>query len=197
MRRKTHAGQGAALPMGSCDATCQWGGGSPPCHHVTNAAANPSCSELPAVGPRLALACGVMHKNVFDHATQKADVWIRDMMRELGTDDRHEAHHALSAALHALRDRLSVDEAAQLSAQLPLFVRGLFFERWHPAATPLHVRRPEDLLALVDERAGDGHRMDAERAVASTFEVLRRHVSSGELVSLARVLPPSLAELAR
>ena len=138
-----------------------------------------------------------MHNTVFDHATQKADVWIRDMMRELGTDDPHEAYHALSAALHALRDRLGVDEAAQLSAQLPLLVRGLFFEGWHPASTPLHVRRPEDLLALVDQRAGDGHRLDAERALAATFAVLRQHVSSGELASLAHVLPASLAELAR
>jgi uncharacterized protein (DUF2267 family) len=138
-----------------------------------------------------------MHMNVFDHATQKAELWIRDMMRELRTDDPHEAYHALGASLHALRDRLAVDEAAQLSAQLPLLVRGLFFEGWHPASTPVHVRRPEDLLALIDQKAGDGHRVDAERAVAATFEVLRRHVSPGELASLAHVLPPSFAELAR
>ena len=138
-----------------------------------------------------------MPTNVFDHATQTADLWIRDMMRELGTDDARVAYHALGASLHALRDRLSVDEAAQLSAQLPLLVRGLFFEGWHPASTPVHVRRPEDLLALVDQRAGDGHRVDAERAVAATFEVLRRHVSAGQLASLAHVLPPSLAELVR
>ena len=83
--------------------------------------------------------------SVFDHAMQKADPWIRDMMRELGTDDPHRAYHALSAA----------------------------------------------------QKAGDGHGLDPERVVAATFEVLRRHVSPGELASLARVLPPSLAELAR
>jgi uncharacterized protein (DUF2267 family) len=135
--------------------------------------------------------------NVFEHATQKADVWIQDMMRELGTKDPHQAYHALSAALHALRDRLSVDEAAQLSAQLPLLVRGLFFEGWHPASTPVHLRRPEELLAMVDRKAGDGHGLDPERALAATFEVLRHHVSPGELKSLAHVLPESWAELAR
>jgi uncharacterized protein (DUF2267 family) len=135
--------------------------------------------------------------STFEHATQKADVWIKDMMRELGTGDPHVAYHALSASLHALRDRLAVNEAAQLAAQLPLLVRGLFYEGWHPASTPVHLRRSEDLLLLVEQKGGDGHGIDAERSLAATFEVLRRHVSAGELRSLANVLPPSLAELAR
>jgi uncharacterized protein (DUF2267 family) len=133
----------------------------------------------------------------FDHATQKAEVWIGDMMREMGTHDSRHAYHALSAALHALRDRLSVDEAAQLAAQLPLLVRGLFYEGWHPASTPVHVRRPEDMLNLVEQKSGNGHDFDPERALAATFEVLRKHVSAGEMQSLANVLPPSLAELVR
>ncbi len=135
----------------------------------------------------------------FDHAMQTADGWVRDVMQELGTDDSRQAYHSLAAALQTLRDRLSVDEAAQLSAQLPLLVRGLFFEAWHPASTPVHCRRPEELITLFAEKSGHGHRhgVDAERALAATFEVLRRHVSHGELASLANVLPPSLADLAR
>jgi uncharacterized protein (DUF2267 family) len=137
--------------------------------------------------------------STFDHATQKADTWIHDMMHELNTDDPKLAYHALAAALHTLRDRLRVDEAAQLAAQLPLLVRGLFFEGWHPAATPVHVRRPDELIALFDEKSGDGMRggVDAERAMAAMFEVLRRHVTRGEIESLAHVLPRTLAELAR
>jgi uncharacterized protein (DUF2267 family) len=134
--------------------------------------------------------------NVFDHATEKANLWIKDMMRELGTDDPKQAYHALSAALQALRDRVSVDEAAQFAAQLPVLVRGLFYEGWRPAATPMHLRRPEQLLALVEERLGDGQRVDPERALAATFEVLRKHLSAGALASLAHLLPRSLAELA-
>jgi uncharacterized protein (DUF2267 family) len=135
--------------------------------------------------------------SVFEHATQSAYVWIKDMMRELGTDDPKQAHRALSAALQTLRDRLSVDEAAQLGAQLPLLIRGLFFEAWRPASTPVHARRPQDLLKLFGEKAGKAHGLDAERALAALFELLRRHLSSGELDSLAHVLPRSLADLAR
>ena len=135
--------------------------------------------------------------STFEHATQKAEAWIKDMMRELGTTDSRYAYHALSASLHALRDRLSVNEAAQLAAQLPLVVRGLYYEGWHPASTPIVVRRLEELLLLVEQKAGDGRPIDPERALAATFAVLRVHVSPGELASLSHVLPRSLADLAR
>lgn len=134
---------------------------------------------------------------IFDHANEKANVWINDMMRELGTHDPRQAYHALCASLHVLRDRMRVDEAAQLSAQLPLLVRGLFYEGWRPASPPVHVRRPDELLALVDQELGDGQSIDPERAFAATLEVLRKHVSAGELASLAHVLPRNIAELAR
>jgi uncharacterized protein (DUF2267 family) len=134
---------------------------------------------------------------IFDHANEKANAWIKDMMRELGTDDPRQAYHALCASLHFLRDRLSVNEAAQLAAQLPLLVRGLFYEGWHPAATPTHERRPKDVLASMHKQLGDGEAVDPERALAATLEVLREHVAAGELSSLAQVLPRSLGELVR
>jgi len=134
---------------------------------------------------------------IFDHANEKANVWIKDMMRELGTDDARQAYHALCASLHVLRDQLRVDEAAQLAAQLPLLIRGLFYEGWRPASIPVHVRRPAELIALVDQKLGDGQAVDPERALAATLEVLRKHLSAGELASLAHVLPRSIADLAR
>jgi uncharacterized protein (DUF2267 family) len=133
----------------------------------------------------------------FDHAIQTADIWLRDMMRELGTDDPRRAYHALMASLQTLRDRLPVEDAAQLAAQLPLVVRGIFYEGWHPASTPVRARRPEDVSALFEQKAGDGQAIEPARALAATFEVLRSHVSPGEIASLANVLPQTLADLAR
>jgi len=49
-------------------------------------------------------------------------------MDDLHSEDRHHADVALSAVLHALRDRLTVSEAAQLGAQLPMLVRGFYYE---------------------------------------------------------------------
>ena len=57
-------------------------------------------------------------------------------MRELGTDDRHKAYLALRAALHALRDRLTVKVAARPGAQPPMLIRGFCYEGGTPRASP-------------------------------------------------------------
>ena len=38
--------------------------------------------------------------------------------------------------LHTLRDRLTVDVAAKLAAQLPTLIRGIYYEDWDPSRTP-------------------------------------------------------------
>ena len=53
---------------------------------------------------------------VFDKTVQTTNAWLKEIMEVTGPD-RHRAYRVLAAVLHALRDRLTVDEAAQLGAQ--------------------------------------------------------------------------------
>jgi hypothetical protein len=39
----------------------------------------------------------------------------------------------LGGMLHVLRDRLTIQEAVQPGAQLPMLIRGLYWEGWDPA----------------------------------------------------------------
>jgi uncharacterized protein (DUF2267 family) len=69
--------------------------------------------------------------DVFEGTLQKTQVWLNDLMFELDWEDRpQKAYLALRTVLHALRDRLTVEEAVQLGAQLPMLVRGFYFEGW-------------------------------------------------------------------
>ncbi len=63
----------------------------------------------------------------FSGTVQKSNAWLTDIMRRMDWDDRQRAWAALRAVLHVLRDRLSVDEAVALGAQLPLLVRGAYY----------------------------------------------------------------------
>jgi uncharacterized protein (DUF2267 family) len=49
-----------------------------------------------------------------DATLQKTHIWLNEIMEELHWNDRYKAYAVLRATLHALRDRLSVEEAAHL-----------------------------------------------------------------------------------
>lgn len=70
---------------------------------------------------------------VFDTTLQRTHTWLKDLMLVLGWQDRHKAYRALRATLHALRDRLTVEETAHLGAQLPMLIRGFYYEGWDPS----------------------------------------------------------------
>jgi uncharacterized protein (DUF2267 family) len=86
---------------------------------------------------------------VFDATLQKTNIWLKDIMQELGGEDRHKAYVSLRTTLHALRDRLTLEETAQFGAQLPMLIRGLYYEGWTPTGKPDKVRHKADFLAPI------------------------------------------------
>ena len=133
--------------------------------------------------------------NLFAKMNQQANIWVKDMMAGLGTDDAHKALHALRAGLQSLRDRLTVDQAAQLSAQLPLIIRGMFFEGWDPSETPLPLRHRAEFLALVRSRYAPREDLAAEDIIRALFRVLDAHVAPGEVGHLMVTLPEELTTM--
>ena len=98
--------------------------------------------------------------------------------------------------LHALRDRLTVDEVAQLGAQLPILVRGLYYDQWHhPAGKPERLRHKEEFLAAVAAGLDDIEPIDAEEAARAVFAVLEHRIAPGEIEDIKAMLPTHLREL--
>lgn len=130
----------------------------------------------------------------FDSTLHKSHEWINDIMEELDGSDRHAAYAALRAALHALRDRLTVEEAAKLGAQLPMLIRGLYYEGWHPSGKPLKQHKREFLDGIRDSLRGRGD-PNPEIVARAVFTVLAHHVSPGEAQDVKSFLPKELREL--
>lgn len=131
----------------------------------------------------------------FDSTVQTTHIWINEVTERLGWQDKQRGYLALRAVLHALRDRLSVDEAAALGAQLPLLVRGFYYEGWHPAGKPLKERKLEEFLAHVAAAFPDEAVIDTEAVTRAVFGVIARHVSNGEVEKARSLLPAELRSL--
>ena len=132
---------------------------------------------------------------VFDKTVQTTNAWLKEITEATGLD-RRRAYHVLTAVLHALRDRLTVDEVAQLGAQLPILVRGLYYDRWHhPAGKPDRLRHKEEFLATVAAELDDIGQIDPEDATRAVFAVLERHIAPGEIEDVKAMLPTHLREL--
>jgi uncharacterized protein (DUF2267 family) len=132
---------------------------------------------------------------LFSTTRQKAHIWLKELMEELWWKDEHRAYLALKAALHALRDRLTVDEAVHLGAQLPMLIRGFYYEGWSPAGKPVKERHKEEFCAHVQESFPRESARDVERIVRAVFDVLSKRITEGEIEDIKHILPPELREL--
>lgn len=131
----------------------------------------------------------------FDSTLQKTNIWLGDLNEELGWDDQHRCYRALRATLHALRDRLTVEETAHLGAQLPMLIRGIYYEGWNPTGKPLKVRQPEEFLGHIEDELRPDFEADPETVARGVFRLLSRRISEGEIQDIKQVLPRKLAAL--
>lgn len=131
---------------------------------------------------------------VFDKTLQTTNLWLKEIGEDLGPD-RQRCYHALRAVLFALRDRLTVDEAADLSAQLPMLIRGIFFEGFRPSSMPQRIRTQDEFLAKINEHLQNIRPIGAEEAARAVFRVLERKIQGGEMADVKQMLPPEIRML--
>ena len=135
--------------------------------------------------------------DVFDSTIERTGLWLKDLMQELNWTDRRKAYLALRLVLQGLRDHLPVEQVALFGNQLPMLVRGFYFENWDPVGKPLSWKSRDDLLQGVSgffAKNGDGSQ-EAEIIVRGVFRLLEKKAAEGEIQDLHDILPPDLQEL--
>jgi uncharacterized protein (DUF2267 family) len=130
----------------------------------------------------------------FDKTLQITHTWLDEIMVELGPD-RQVAYHALRAVLHALRDRLPLNLAAHLGAQLPLLVRGIYYDSWHPQPETSRERSREEFLEHVAAGLQNVRPINPEQAVRVVFATIGRHVTEGQVEKIRQALPKDVQAL--
>lgn len=107
---------------------------------------------------------------------------------------RNQSYAALRVVLHALRDRLRVEETAHLAAQLPMLIRGVYYTGWDPSQVPVKMHRDEFLTRVRREFPYEVEG-GIEPLVDSVLESLRLYITDGEWQEVKSMLPRDLARV--
>lgn len=129
-----------------------------------------------------------------DRAVHKTNEWLSELDESFGWDDSQKTFLAMQAVLRTLRDRLQVNEAVQLGAQLPMVIRGAYYNGWQPSKTPRKLRTPDDFLEAVSSAYGGTDPIAPGEMVEGVFWLLANHVSAGEIDDVKSGLPAFLDE---
>jgi uncharacterized protein (DUF2267 family) len=132
---------------------------------------------------------------VFETTLQKTNLWLKQISDLLHWNDHQKAYHGLRAVLHAFRDRLPVAEAAHLGAQLPILIRGFYYEDWKPASIPVKFKTAQEFYNAVKENFSADQNVNPIRLTQAVLQVLARNLSPGELEKLRAIFPPHLREI--
>jgi uncharacterized protein (DUF2267 family) len=134
----------------------------------------------------------------FDPVLEQASEWIDAITKALGAAQQRSGYAALRATLHALRDSLDMERAAQLGDGLPLLIRGLYYEGWAAGKGSPHILRSVDFLQSV-RRGLRGHAelSGPEDLARATFAALVGFLPQETVDAVARGLPSDIQQLLR
>lgn len=135
--------------------------------------------------------------NLLESTTATSRQWIHELMAilELAPDEAGRAMHALRAGIHAIRDRLPAQEAVQLGAQLPLLIRGLYYDGWQLNNDPTRIRTRAQMIDRVQREIGRDQLLSAPAVLSAVIALLNKHVTPGEISDVVSTLPQPIAEL--
>ena len=131
---------------------------------------------------------------VFDKTLRTTHIWLNGVGERIGPD-KQLAWHALGAVLHALRDRVPLELAVHVGAQLPLLVRGLYYDGWRPADQPDKARTLQGFLDRVADGLAGAVPLDPRDAAQAVFRVLSHHMDPGQVGKLVEALPQPVQDL--
>src|SRR4051794_32549950 len=130
---------------------------------------------------------------IIETTVQKTHEWIARIAESMHMEKR-DAWKSLRAVLQTLRDRLLADLAVHFGAQLPMLVRGLYYEGWEPSKMPVKMSR-EEFLTVVQSRIIAGRVIDPVETVQNALAIVADHIGSGEMHKAMDALPRDMQSL--
>ncbi len=132
---------------------------------------------------------------VIDRSAQLTNEWINELTERLDWRDRKQVLQLLRLVLTGIRDHLPHEESADFAAQLPLLLRGMYYEGWRPAKTPDPDRSKEAFIDRIEKHFTLELDFNGEEDIATAMRYLNGKVSPGEISDVRNALPPQIRGL--
>jgi uncharacterized protein (DUF2267 family) len=129
-----------------------------------------------------------------DRSIQLTLEWLNEIQEEFKWPDKDRVYDATKAVLLATRDRLTIEEAHQFAAQIPMVMKGMFFDGYDPTDKPMLIRNRDKFLEHVRKHFGD-RPLDSENAVRTVAKVLRKKISEGQYEDVVGSMPKEIQKL--
>jgi uncharacterized protein (DUF2267 family) len=133
--------------------------------------------------------------DIFDATMQKTNRMIKAVEERFGWADAQKAYLALRAVMHTLRDRLTPEHAAGLAAQLPIMVRGIYFEGWKPSAVPRKMNKDEFVGEVERQINPMEYDQPTEEIIKGVVAVVQDYTDPNEVRKVKATLPSDLKNM--
>lgn len=120
-----------------------------------------------------------------------AQSFFRGVLIAAGRPSLADAKRATAAVFHALRDRLTPDEADQAAAQLPRPLKLIWWEGEAEGRRPVKMHRKEFYARVMGE-AGLASERETRQVIQAVFAALKDQLSPGESDDIVTQLPKDL-----
>ncbi len=131
-----------------------------------------------------------------ESSIENTNLILKDIEQAFGwpKSQRNQSYCALRTVLHLLRDRMPVQESVEFSAQLPVLLRGIYFDGWKPMDVPVKLSR-DDFLIEVRQRFPYDVDASMERLVQVVLDSLCQHLTTGQWEDVKDNMPRDLATI--
>ncbi|GIT91553.1 hypothetical protein JANAI62_20100 [Jannaschia pagri] len=127
--------------------------------------------------------------DTLDPTVRLTQDWVDELADRLGWSSRRATLLLLRTVLTELRARLPPGDMARLSGHLPLLLRGMFYEGWHPATPQVRDSASDGFERAVEARLGPLRGWRGQAEIAAVFSMLTVRLPSAEVRRLRRALP--------
>ncbi len=133
--------------------------------------------------------------DTFDTTVQQTNELLNKVEEKLGWEKRRDQSYALlRISLQALRDRLPVHHAVHLGAELPMLVRGFYYEGWEPDKVPVKINK-ESFIENIRREFQYSSTQGITQLVNIALSTVLDSVSEGTKQQIKEVLPEAIAKL--